>query len=320
MDSLYPAYGFASHVGYITPEHSSRVRLHGPSDVHRRSFQALCYAGVRNRRRGAGRLGTTGCAATGSSARNVWAGGNEIDLIARRGRQLVFCEVKSKGGVGRGDPLEMVGRREAAATPACSRGLARDASGLRRPRGDLRGRRRARRQARADPRRFRLADPVRYSSGAEGHYPRTDVTRQNGRLCCPGASAFAGGRNLRLFVESDVQSKGVPHHEHHPGEVHVAAAYLDPGRRPDRAADRHRRADRRQVPLHLRHLRSRDERRRLLVLGQDRAQGEPREARLGAGGAAALQDPPRADRARRAADAARLHDPVRAAERVRHRP
>ena len=43
MDSLFPAYGFASHVGYITPEHSARVRRHGPSDVHRRSFQALCY-------------------------------------------------------------------------------------------------------------------------------------------------------------------------------------------------------------------------------------------------------------------------------------
>ena len=43
MDSLFPAYGFSSHVGYITPEHSARVRLHGPSDVHRRSFQALCY-------------------------------------------------------------------------------------------------------------------------------------------------------------------------------------------------------------------------------------------------------------------------------------
>jgi putative endonuclease len=40
---------------------------------------------------------------------NVWAGGNELDLIARRGRQLVFCEVKSKEGAGRGDPLEMVG-------------------------------------------------------------------------------------------------------------------------------------------------------------------------------------------------------------------
>ena len=44
MDSLFPAYGFASHVGYITPEHSARVRRHGPSDVHRLSFQAHCYA------------------------------------------------------------------------------------------------------------------------------------------------------------------------------------------------------------------------------------------------------------------------------------
>jgi putative endonuclease len=40
---------------------------------------------------------------------NVWAGGNELDLIVRRGRQLVFCEVKSKGGAQFGDPLEMVG-------------------------------------------------------------------------------------------------------------------------------------------------------------------------------------------------------------------
>jgi putative endonuclease len=40
---------------------------------------------------------------------NVWAGGNELDLIVRRGRRLVFCEVKSKGGAGFGDPLEMVG-------------------------------------------------------------------------------------------------------------------------------------------------------------------------------------------------------------------
>lgn len=40
---------------------------------------------------------------------NVWAGGNELDLIVRRGRQLVFCEVKGKSGTGFGDPLEMVG-------------------------------------------------------------------------------------------------------------------------------------------------------------------------------------------------------------------
>jgi ribonuclease HII len=43
MDGLYPRYGFASHVGYITPGHSAKVRERGPSRIHRRSFQALCY-------------------------------------------------------------------------------------------------------------------------------------------------------------------------------------------------------------------------------------------------------------------------------------
>jgi ribonuclease HII len=45
LDALYPAYGFARHVGYITPGHSAVVRTHGPSAVHRLSFQALCYGG-----------------------------------------------------------------------------------------------------------------------------------------------------------------------------------------------------------------------------------------------------------------------------------
>jgi putative endonuclease len=39
---------------------------------------------------------------------NVWAGRNEIDLVARRGRRLRFVEVKEKGGVAHGDPAEMV--------------------------------------------------------------------------------------------------------------------------------------------------------------------------------------------------------------------
>jgi putative endonuclease len=42
-------------------------------------------------------------------AANAWAGGYELDLVLRRGRRLVFCEVKTKGGAGYGDPLEMVG-------------------------------------------------------------------------------------------------------------------------------------------------------------------------------------------------------------------
>jgi putative endonuclease len=40
---------------------------------------------------------------------NARAGGNEIDVVARRGRRIVFCEVKAKGGKRFGDPLEMVG-------------------------------------------------------------------------------------------------------------------------------------------------------------------------------------------------------------------
>jgi putative endonuclease len=39
---------------------------------------------------------------------NVWIGGYELDVVARRGRSLVFCEVKSKSGPRFGDPLEMV--------------------------------------------------------------------------------------------------------------------------------------------------------------------------------------------------------------------
>lgn len=42
-DALYPQFGFASHVGYITPGHSAVVRARGPCEIHRRSFQALCY-------------------------------------------------------------------------------------------------------------------------------------------------------------------------------------------------------------------------------------------------------------------------------------
>jgi ribonuclease HII len=44
LDALYPHYGFVSHVGYITPGHSAVVRARGPTGLHRRSFEARCYA------------------------------------------------------------------------------------------------------------------------------------------------------------------------------------------------------------------------------------------------------------------------------------
>ena len=42
-------------------------------------------------------------------AANVRAGGNELDVVVRRGRRLVFCEVKARSGDGYGDPREAVG-------------------------------------------------------------------------------------------------------------------------------------------------------------------------------------------------------------------
>jgi putative endonuclease len=41
-------------------------------------------------------------------ARNAWAAGYELDIIVRRGRRLIFCEVKEKLGRRFGEPLEMV--------------------------------------------------------------------------------------------------------------------------------------------------------------------------------------------------------------------
>jgi putative endonuclease len=41
-------------------------------------------------------------------AANAWVGGYELDLVVRRGRRVIFCEVKSKGGSAFGEAVEMV--------------------------------------------------------------------------------------------------------------------------------------------------------------------------------------------------------------------
>ena len=41
MDTLYPAYSFATHKGYCTPDHQRLLELHGPCPLHRRSFAPL---------------------------------------------------------------------------------------------------------------------------------------------------------------------------------------------------------------------------------------------------------------------------------------
>jgi putative endonuclease len=44
---------------------------------------------------------------------NARAGGNELDIVVRRGRKLVFVEVKARSGPGFGDPWEAVGPEKA---------------------------------------------------------------------------------------------------------------------------------------------------------------------------------------------------------------
>jgi putative endonuclease len=46
-------------------------------------------------------------------AANAWAGRYELDLVVRRGRRLVFCEVKARTGSVYGDPWEAVGPEKA---------------------------------------------------------------------------------------------------------------------------------------------------------------------------------------------------------------
>jgi putative endonuclease len=45
-------------------------------------------------------------------ARNVWIAGYELDVVARRGGLVVFCEVKAKSSRQLGDPAEMVNQEK----------------------------------------------------------------------------------------------------------------------------------------------------------------------------------------------------------------
>ena len=46
-------------------------------------------------------------------AANARVGGYELDLVVRRGRTVVICEVKARSGPGYGDPLEAVDAEKA---------------------------------------------------------------------------------------------------------------------------------------------------------------------------------------------------------------
>jgi ribonuclease HII len=40
-DAVFPEYGLGEHKGYATPEHSAALKLHGPTPLHRLSFEPV---------------------------------------------------------------------------------------------------------------------------------------------------------------------------------------------------------------------------------------------------------------------------------------
>ena len=44
LDRLHPEYGLAQHKGYATPEHRKALAEHGPTPLHRRSFNAVALS------------------------------------------------------------------------------------------------------------------------------------------------------------------------------------------------------------------------------------------------------------------------------------
>ena len=128
-DAIYPGYGFASHVGYITPAHTRVVRERGPCEIHRRSWRARAYLRRRPSRLGSRRAPRRALVPAARLARardNLWLGGATSSTSScAAAASLVFCEVKSKSGDGFGDPLEMVTPEKIAPHPSRRRGLAR---------------------------------------------------------------------------------------------------------------------------------------------------------------------------------------------------
>jgi putative endonuclease len=58
-------------------------------------------------------------------AANARVGSYELDLVLRRGRRLLFVEVKEKAGDGFGDPLEMIDEEKIRRVHIAARGWLR---------------------------------------------------------------------------------------------------------------------------------------------------------------------------------------------------
>ncbi len=138
-DGLFPEYGFAKHKGYGTAAHIAAIREYGPCPIHRTTFIGKFV----EQRSGTEESEESG--ETGPEPEKEWGKKNkrktgadyerlaakyleqkgyqilernwkhpfgELDLIARKDRVVVYCEIKYRSSEEYGSPLEAVDTRK----------------------------------------------------------------------------------------------------------------------------------------------------------------------------------------------------------------
>ncbi len=119
MDIALPGYSFTGHVGYGTSAHSTALQTLGPSAIHRMSFApmkgeliddvkpAQLTAGGAAETFASEYLEMSGFEIVERNWKTKWC---EIDIVATKGNDLYFVEVKYRRNNKAGDGLEAITR------------------------------------------------------------------------------------------------------------------------------------------------------------------------------------------------------------------
>ena len=120
IDMHFPGYGFAKHVGYGTKTHKEALDQLGPSLIHRMSFSPLrsIVPKIHEPVQTSGRLAEEkaedyltglGFKIIGRNWKTKWC---EVDIIASRGNDIHFVEVKYRGRPSAGRGLEYITKKK----------------------------------------------------------------------------------------------------------------------------------------------------------------------------------------------------------------
>jgi len=125
QDAVYPAYGFASHVGYGTAKHQQALEQHGVTVLHRTSFAPIKKLLQNTTKAGDSNDSHPKIVSLGALAEEAvakWLAANsftikernwktkycEIDIVAQKGDTLYFIEVKYRSSTDQGGGLAAI--------------------------------------------------------------------------------------------------------------------------------------------------------------------------------------------------------------------